>query len=76
MCRWAHLLKLQSSITVYRLPTKENKLHFPFPFAAKQTEVCRFPFLFAANKQTEVALCSETMLTGESRFHISTPLGI
>jgi hypothetical protein len=28
------LLKLQSSITVYLLPTKENKFRFPFPFAA------------------------------------------
>jgi hypothetical protein len=26
--RWARLLKQQSSITVYRLPTKENKLPF------------------------------------------------
>jgi hypothetical protein len=25
---------------------------------------------------TEVYVCSETTLTGESRFHISTPLGI
>ncbi len=36
----ARLLKQQMSITVYRLPTNENKL--PFPFAEIQTEVCRF----------------------------------
>jgi hypothetical protein len=27
---WSRLLKQQSSITVYRLPIKENKLLFPF----------------------------------------------
>jgi hypothetical protein len=43
------LLKQQSSITVYRLPIKENKLSFPF--AAKKTEVCRFRFPFAENKR-------------------------
>ncbi len=37
------------SITLYHLPIKENKLCFPF--AEKQTEVCRFCFLFAANLQ-------------------------
>jgi hypothetical protein len=33
-------------------------------------EFCRFL------KATETSDCSETTLTGESRFHISTPLGI
>jgi hypothetical protein len=32
--RWARLLKQQSSITIYRLLTKENKR--PFSFAANQ----------------------------------------
>jgi hypothetical protein len=35
---------------VYRLPIKENKLLFSVPVCSKQTEVCRFRFLFAANK--------------------------
>jgi hypothetical protein len=34
--RWASLLKQQSSITVYLLLTKENKLPFPVPFAANK----------------------------------------
>ncbi len=36
---------------MYRLPTKENKLPFSVPVCSKQTEVCRFNFLFAANKR-------------------------
>jgi hypothetical protein len=32
------------SITVYRLPTKENKLLLSFSVCRKQTEVCRFRF--------------------------------
>jgi hypothetical protein len=39
----------QTSITVYRLSTKENKL--PFLFAESQTEVCHLRFPFAANKR-------------------------
>ncbi len=39
----------QSSITVYRFPTKVNKL--PFSVSSKQTEVCHFCFPFAANEQ-------------------------
>ncbi len=31
-CRWASLLKQQMSITLYRLPTKENKLPFHVSF--------------------------------------------
>jgi hypothetical protein len=33
--RWPRLLKQQSLITVYCLPTREN-VHFPFPFAANK----------------------------------------
>jgi hypothetical protein len=42
--RWAHLLKQQSSITFYRLPTKENKLSFSVCiFRLQQTNGnCRF----------------------------------
>jgi hypothetical protein len=46
--RCAHLLKQQSSITVHRLPTKENKqqtngsVQFPFSVCVKQTEVAIF----------------------------------
>jgi hypothetical protein len=47
------LLKQQSSITVYRLPKKENKLPFSVSVCSKQTEVCHFSFPFAA---TEVAV--------------------
>jgi hypothetical protein len=45
--RWACLLEQQTSITVYRLPTKENKLLFPVSICRKQTEVyCfRFPYI-------------------------------
>jgi hypothetical protein len=39
MHRWAGLLKAQMFITVYHLPTKENKLPFPLPVCSKQTEV-------------------------------------
>jgi hypothetical protein len=49
--RSARLLKQQSSITVYRLPSKENKLPFSVSIFSKQTEVCRFCFPFATNKQ-------------------------
>ncbi len=47
--RWAILLKQQSSITVFRLLTKENKLLFFV--CSKQMEVCRFRFPFPTNKQ-------------------------
>jgi hypothetical protein len=40
LSRWAHLLKQQTSITVYRLPTEENKL--PFSVCSKQTKVAVF----------------------------------
>ncbi len=39
--RCEHLLKQQSSIIVYRLPTKENKRPFSVSVCRKQTEVCR-----------------------------------
>jgi hypothetical protein len=45
------LLKQQSLITVDRLPTKENRLPFLVSICSQQTEVCRFRFPFAANKQ-------------------------
>ncbi len=62
MHRWAHLLKQQTPITIYRLQTKENKLLFPFAakkwklavsvFLLQQTNrSLRFRFPFAANKQ-------------------------
>jgi hypothetical protein len=41
----------QTSITVYRLPTKENKLLFSVSVCSKQTEVCHFRFPFSANKR-------------------------
>jgi hypothetical protein len=31
---------------VYRLPTKKNKLPFSISVCSKQTEVCRFRFLY------------------------------
>jgi hypothetical protein len=37
--------------TVYRLPTKENKLPLSPSVCRKQMEVCRFPSAFATNKQ-------------------------
>ncbi len=40
MHRWAHLLKQQSSITIYRLLTKENKL----PFSANKRKFAVFVF--------------------------------
>ncbi len=46
----ARLLKQQSSITVYRFPSKDNKLPFSISVCSKQTGVCCFRFLFAANK--------------------------
>jgi hypothetical protein len=48
--RWAHLLKQQSLITVYRLHTKENKQPFYVSICSKQTEVGCFRFPFAENK--------------------------
>ncbi len=42
--RWACLLKEQTSIIVYSLPTKENKL--PFSVCRKQTKVCHFRWRF------------------------------
>ncbi len=37
--RWARLLEQQSSITIYRWPTKKNKLPFSISVCSKQTEV-------------------------------------
>jgi hypothetical protein len=51
MHKWALLLKRQSSITVNRSLTIENKLPFSVSVCSKQTEVCRFRFPFAANKR-------------------------
>jgi hypothetical protein len=45
------LLKQQSSITVYRSPTKKNKCPFSAFVYSTQTEVYRFRFPFAGNKQ-------------------------
>ncbi len=44
--RWARLLTQQTSFTVYLLPTKENKLAFSVSVCCKQTEVCRFPYMY------------------------------
>jgi hypothetical protein len=41
----------QLLIIIYRLPTKENKLPFSVSVCNKQTEVCRFCILLAANKR-------------------------
>jgi hypothetical protein len=51
--RWARLLKQQSWITVYSLPTKENKLPFSFPFVTNKRKLL-FPFS-VCSQQTEVA---------------------
>jgi hypothetical protein len=48
--RWARLLTQQTSITVYCLPTKENKLSFSVFCCRKQTEVCRFRFPYKYNE--------------------------
>jgi hypothetical protein len=40
---------LSRKITIYHLPTKENKLPFYVSVCSKQTKVCRFCFPFAAN---------------------------
>jgi hypothetical protein len=42
---------LKQPITVYRLPTKENKLSFSVSVCSKQKEACRFHFPFAENKR-------------------------
>ncbi len=49
--RWALLLKQQSLLTIYHLPTKENILPFSISVCSKHMEVCCFRFLFAANKR-------------------------
>ncbi len=51
---WAHLLKKQTSITVHRLLTKENKL--PFSICRKQTEVVIFRFfrIYTRNGSVQV----------------------
>jgi hypothetical protein len=41
----------QTTITVYRLPTKKNKIPFSVSICSKQTEVCHVRFPFAANKR-------------------------
>jgi hypothetical protein len=56
--RWARLLKQQSSITIYCLPTKKNKLPFSVSVGSKQTEVCHFPLLIAANKRQPFSVTS------------------
>ncbi len=49
--RWTRLLKQQTSIKVYLLPTKKNKLPFSVSVGSEQTEVGCFCCLFAANKR-------------------------
>jgi hypothetical protein len=53
--RWAGLLTQQTSITVYRLPTKQNKLPFSLSICSKQMEVLPFQFS-VCGKQTEVVV--------------------
>ncbi len=60
-CRWAHL-KQESLITVYRLPTKENKLPFSVSVGSKQMEVvvfCQFcfPYIYIHNKNGPICTC-------------------
>jgi hypothetical protein len=50
---WAHLLKQQSSLTIYISLTKENNLPFSISVCSEQTEVGHFRFPFAANKQEQ-----------------------
>jgi hypothetical protein len=57
--RWAHLLTQQSSITIDRLPTKENKRAFSVLVCRQQTNG-NWPFTFSVcRKQTEVAFFHE-----------------
>ncbi len=42
--RWSRLLTQQTSCTICRLPTKENKIPFSISVCSKPTEVCRFRF--------------------------------
>jgi hypothetical protein len=42
--------EMLSSVTIYPLPTKENRRPFSLSVCRKQTEVCRFHFPFAENK--------------------------
>jgi hypothetical protein len=43
--------ELQSLITDYRFPTKDNKRPFSVSVSSKQTEVCRCRVPFAENKR-------------------------
>ncbi len=56
MHRCAHLLRQQSSITVYRLSAKENKLPFSVSVCSKQTPVWRFCFPFTATNGSRFPL--------------------
>jgi hypothetical protein len=57
--RWTPLLKQQSLITVYGLPTKGNRLPFSISICNIQREVCSFRFLLAAKKgKAPFSLCS------------------
>jgi hypothetical protein len=44
-------VKQQLLVTIYRLATMADQLPFYVSVFSKETEVCRFRFLFAANKQ-------------------------
>ncbi len=48
---WICLLKQQTSITVYRFQTNENKLPVPVSVCIKEREVFRFCFPFATYKR-------------------------
>ncbi len=50
--RWALLLTQQSSITFYRLPSKETKLLLSVSVCSIQTEVCRSCFPYAKTNES------------------------
>ncbi len=56
--RWACLVKQQLLVTIYRLPTMDDQLPFYVSVFSKETEVCRFRFLFAAKQKLWFAVFS------------------
>jgi hypothetical protein len=49
---WAGLLKQQSSITIHRLPIKEDKRPSSVSVCSKQMEVCRFCFFVCSKRNS------------------------
>jgi hypothetical protein len=58
MHRWVRLLKQQSLIAVYHLPTMENKLRFPFPFAANKRKFAVSVFRLQQTKKLPYSFSS------------------